>query len=293
MDFSPRPICQLQRRVRYPPRGYCALVRPRQRLCSLESIWSLTVDSRKAYVSNSPPSLSCLTTFWFRSWLREECSQVHSSPTYYVYSNFILSTSSVIIQDIKSMTNAGTAFLAYFYFDFKDTAKQDSRALLASLLVQLADQSDLFCDALSSLYSAHKRGSEQPTNDSLWNCLKYMLKTAGQAPIYLIIDALDECPNCSGLPSPREKLLDLVHELVRLRCPTLRLCITSRPEFDIRATLGPLATQQVSLHGENGQIQDIVDYIIHVVHSDRKMKKWRDEEKDMVIKKLAEKADGM
>ncbi|KAI9450825.1 hypothetical protein BJY52DRAFT_1419406 [Lactarius psammicola] len=201
--------------------------------------------------------------------------------------------SSVIIQDIKSMSIAGPAFFAYFYFDFKDTAKQDSRALLSSLLVQLSDQSDIFCDALLSLYSAHKRGSEQPTNDSLSQCLKYMLATEGQVPIYLILDALDECPNGSGLPPPREKLLDLVDDLVKLRHPTLRLCITSRPEFDIRTALQPLATQQVSLHDESGQIQDISDYIINVVHSDRKMKRWRDEEKDVVIKELAKKADGM
>ena len=45
------------------------------------------------------------------------------------------STSSVIIQDIKSISDAGSAFLAYFYFDFKDTTKQDSRALLSSILV--------------------------------------------------------------------------------------------------------------------------------------------------------------
>ncbi|KAI9447183.1 hypothetical protein BJY52DRAFT_1228423 [Lactarius psammicola] len=83
--------------------------------------------------------------------------------------------SSVIIRDIKSTSDAGSAFLAYFYFDFKDTAKQDSRALLSSLLVQLSDQSDIFCDALFSLYSAHKRGSEQPTVDSLARCLKDML----------------------------------------------------------------------------------------------------------------------
>ena len=77
------------------------------------------------------------------------------------------------------------------------------------------------------------------------------------------------------------------------RSPNLRLCITSRPEFDIRATLDPLATQQVSLHDEKGQKQDIIDYVTSVLHSDKKMKKWRDVEKDMVVDKLSEKADGM
>ena len=191
------------------------------------------------------------------------------------------------------MSNARSAFLAYFYFDFKDTAKQDSRALLSSLLVQLSDQSDRSCNALFSLYSAHKRGSEQPSDDSLVQCLRDMLTMMEQVPIYLIVDALDECPNDSGIPSSREKVLELVKALVELRRPTLRLFITSRPEFDICTTLEPLATQQVSLHDESGQKQDINDYVTFVVRSDRRMKRWRDDDKDAVIENLTEKADGM
>src|ERR1700761_2950664 len=145
------------------------------------------------------------------------------------------------------------AFLAYFYFDFKDTAKQSSRALLTSLLVQLSDQSDIFRDALLALYSAHKQGSEQPPDGALSECFKHMFMNTEQKPIYIIMDALDECPSDSGVPSSREKVLELVKGLVELRHPNLRLCITSRPEFDIHATLQPLATQQISIHDESGQ----------------------------------------
>ena len=199
----------------------------------------------------------------------------------------------MIIRDIKTMSDGGSAFLAYFYFDFKDTAKQSSHALLTSLLVQLSDQSDIFRDALIALYCAHKQGSEQPTNNSLAECLKRMLMITEQEPIYLIIDALDECPSDLGVPSSREKVLELVKELVELHRPNLRLCITSRPEFDIRATLQLLATQEISLHDESGQQQDIIDYVTSVAHSDEMMKKWRDDDKSMVVDKLTKKADGM
>jgi hypothetical protein len=194
---------------------------------------------------------------------------------------------------IESMFKAGSAFLAYFYFDSRDTAKQDTHALLSSLLVQLSDQSDICCPILSALYSAHHEGSEQPTDDSLAQCLKEMLTTTGQVPFYLIIDALDECPNDSALPSSREKVLKLVKDLVGLHQPNLRLYITSRPEFDIRTTLEPLATQQVSLHDESGLKQDINDYINNVVRSDRMMKRWREDDKDAVIESLTKRADGM
>ena len=199
----------------------------------------------------------------------------------------------MIIRDIKTIFNAGPTFLAYFYFDFKDTAKQSPRALLTSLLVQLSDQSDIFCFALLSLYKAHKQGSEQPTNDSLAKCLKHMLMNTKHEPIYLVMDALDECPSDLGVPSSREKVLELVKKLVKLHHPNLRLCITSRPVFDIRATLQPLATQEISLHDESGQHQDIIEYVTSVVHSDKKMRKWRNDDKNMIIDKLTKKADGM
>ncbi|KAN0127282.1 hypothetical protein V8E53_014886 [Lactarius tabidus] len=184
-------------------------------------------------------------------------------------------------------------YLAYFYFDFKDTAKQDSRALLSSLLVQLSNQSDQFCDVLRALYSDHQDGSQQPNTASLLQCLKGMLTIVGPGLVYLIMDALDECPNDSGIPSSREKVLKTVQELVKLRHPNLRICVTSRPEYDIRTMLEPLATQQLSLHDESGQQQDINDYVTSVVHSDEKMRRWRDGDRDMVVERLTQKADGM
>ena len=114
-------------------------------------------------------------------------------------------------------------------------------------------------------------------------------------PIYIILDALDECPNSSGIPSPREQVHTLVKDLTNLRLPYLHTCITSRPEFDIRATLRPLALHSVSLHDESGQKRDIVDYVNAVVYSDSEtmMKRWRDEDKKIVVESLSEEADGM
>ena len=229
------------------------------------------------------------------SWFWKEYSQVRYTLLRPVPPELRWSTSSVIIRDIESISisNAGFAFSAYFYFDFKDTAKQDSRALLSSLLVQLSEQSNLFCDILLSLYGAHKQGLRQPSDDSLSQCLNGMLTVTGRVPVYLIIDALDECPNDSGIPSSREKVLKLIRQLVESHHPNLRLCVTSRPEFDIRTVLKPLATQQISLHDEGGQKQDINDYVTSVVRSDERMKKWRNNDKTMVIEKLTAKVDGM
>jgi hypothetical protein len=206
-----------------------------------------------------------------------------------------MSHSSAIVQDVKSLCKTGLASIAYFYFDFRDLDKQNCRNLLSSLLVQLSAQSSPRCDILHHIYLEHDKGSWTPSEAALRQCLKNMLEIPNQPPIYLILDALDECPNSYGIPSPREQVLTLVKELMDLRLSRLHICITSRPEFDIRATLAPLALHSVSLHDESGQKQDILDYVNSIVFSDSEtmMKRWREEEKIMVVEALSEKADGM
>ena len=119
-----------------------------------------------------------------------------------------------------------------------------------------------------------------------------MLKASGRVPVYLIIDALDECPN-TKFPPPRDEVLGAIEKLVKLNLPNLHLCVTSRPEVDIRATLEPLATKCISIHDEIGQKKDIEDYVRSMVYSDKNMKRWRSEDKKLVVETLTEKADGM
>ena len=192
-----------------------------------------------------------------------------------------------------TLRDAGLATVAYFYFDFRDTDKQNRRNLLLSLLSQLSARSDLCCDMLHRVYVSHDNGAHKPTDDVLIQCLKESLASSIDLPIYVIIDALDECPKTFGMPSPRELVLGLVKELVGLSLPHLHICVTSRPEIDIRIILEPLTSLRVSLHEETGQKKDIVDYIISVVHSDTRMSKWREQDQNLVVETLSERADGM
>jgi NACHT domain len=188
--------------------------------------------------------------------------------------------------------------MAYFFFDFKDAAKQDLRALQTSLLVQLCHQSNLCFKALFDLYSMHNQGKRQTSETALSHCLKNMFLVLGQVPVYLIIDGLDECPNISksiGVPRSRQKVLEFLKGLVELQLPNLYVCVTSRPEFDIRHYLEQSAHLKLSLHDQDGQKQDIAEYVHSVIYSDKEpvMKKWRQEVKELVIKALSQKADGM
>jgi len=201
--------------------------------------------------------------------------------------------SSAVIQDIDAMQKSGLASLAFYYCDFREDQKKDRRGLLASILVQLCHQSDSYCDILSNFYLEHARGSQQPSDDALARCLKDLIKVPDQAPVYLILDGLDECPNTSAMPSPREKVLLLVEELVDTRLPNLRICVTSRPEPDIKAVLDPLTFRSVSLHDESGQMGDIDYYIKSVVDTDPSMRRWKAKDRQLVIDFLTKHADGM
>lgn len=203
--------------------------------------------------------------------------------------------SSTIIQDIERISATESAYLAYYFFDFKDTRKQDARGFLSSILIQLCGQSTSFCKILHELFSEHQHGSKQPRDNILEQYLEKMLKASRNFPLYVVVDALDECTDTSGLQSSREKVLALIQELVELNLPNLRLCVTSRPEVDIRNVLAPLTTisSRISLHEEDGQKEDIADYIKFIVYSDKKIMRWREEDKELLNETLLNGAHGM
>ena len=201
--------------------------------------------------------------------------------------------SSTIIETIDHMRKSGFASLVFFYCDFRDDKKQHRRGLLSSLLVQLFDQSVSYAEILQRFYSGHRGGLEEPSDAALTQCLKNILRCTGNPPIYLILDALDECPNAVGAHSPREKVLQLVKELVDFQLRNLRICVTSRPETDIKTVLDQLKSHFVSLHDETGHKQDIEEYITSVVSSDSRMGNWKMQDKELVIQTLSRKASGM
>jgi hypothetical protein len=181
----------------------------------------------------------------------------------------------------------------YFYFDFRYKEKQNARNLITSLLIQLSAFSDPCCDIILRVYSSYGNGTRQPTNDVLKNCLKEMLTVMAEHPIYVVMDALDECPDHSGIPTAREEVLVVLKDLVGLYLPNLRICVTSRPEVDIKSILNQLTIHSISLHGESEQRKGIADYVRYFVNSDAKMREWPDEDKGLVIKELSERADRM
>jgi hypothetical protein len=86
-----------------------------------------------------------------------------------------------------------------------------------------------------------------------------------------------------------------VKEFIDLHLPNLQICVISHPEVDIREVLEPLTSLRVSLHNQSEQKNDIRDYVRSVVYSDSEpiMRRWKKEDKELVIETLSERTDGM
>ena len=196
-----------------------------------------------------------------------------------------------------ALQEAGQATIAYFHFDFRDTNKRDLRNALASLLTQLSAYSDSYCDILSYVHRAYDNGAKKPSSaETLIASFTEMLALPDQGPVYIILDALDECPDSSEeFRSARKNLLTLLESLVGIQLPNLHICVTSQPEVDIRTSLEPLASYAISIDEQNGQKKAIEDYIRSSVYSGSGglMKSWREEDKEWVIDTLGERAGGM
>jgi hypothetical protein len=231
--------------------------------------------------------------FWFRSGRWKKRVLVREIFYISISGKLIVFVSSTIIEDIRAMRRAGLASLASFYCDFREDRKKELRGLLSSFLAQLYHQSDSYFDILFNFYSEHDKGSRPPSDDALARCLKDLLNLPGLPPVYLIVDALDECPNPSVVQSPRAEVLSFIEELVTTQILNLRVCVTSRAEPDIADVLDPLSFRSVSLHDESGQKRDIEDYIKSVISTRPKNGRWEEEHEKLAIDVLINKSSRM
>jgi hypothetical protein len=236
----------------------------------MEAEWIIVVDPWQSYVS---PALSAGFKYSSLSGIlqRGQGRRLFGTGLQNCLAKKKLMVFVSIIEDIKKMRKSKSVLVAYHYFDCQDAAKRDVRGLLTSILSQLCGDSDDCRDVFSRLYAEFGDGLEHPSDVVLARYLDNILGLPGQVPVFIIIDALDECPNNIGTPSAREKVRNFVEDLVLSKRSNLSICITSRPEQDIQSVLNPLtsALRRVPLQEEGGQKEDINNYVRFFVQNDR------------------------
>src|SRR6266702_1199388 len=138
-------------------------------------------------------------------------------------------TSSTIIEAVKEVCFESTTHkLAYFYFDFQNTEKQNMDITIRSLLRQLCAGEMQLPQEVQIMYARYKGTGLRPTVEELNLALLSLIDRLGKE-IYIIMDALDEFPERSR-DSNRQELLDQIKCMVEHPSQQLHILVTSKNE---------------------------------------------------------------
>jgi hypothetical protein len=163
--------------------------------------------------------------------------------------------------------------------------------MLSSLIVQLCGCRPDSPQPLLDL-AKYKDTKTRPDLDTLETTLR--ATSVDFENVYLIIDALDECPE---VDEERQTLLASLLRMYRWEEPGLHLLLTSRKEKDIDDELRPLFDSEYAVEMDLEVYKDSVNHDIGIFVDERletsKMKKWPEETRELIRSTLIAKADAM
>ncbi|KAL4912624.1 hypothetical protein BDW62DRAFT_206335 [Aspergillus aurantiobrunneus] len=142
---------------------------------------------------------------------------------------------STVIRDIEKLCEEDESkSLGYWYFQFNDDKTQSVDNMLRSLIQQLC-RSPLD-KSVTKAWEKHSRKNSQPNQESLLAMLGSIV-TSMPSDVFVVFDALDECPQTSS-QWERQDLLSILVDLATKHKENLHILATSRPEQDITAAMG-------------------------------------------------------
>ncbi|KAI1169447.1 ankyrin repeat-containing domain protein [Nemania sp. FL0916] len=200
-------------------------------------------------------------------------------------------TSSVIrhLKD-RSLSNPEIAY-AYFFFSFSDPEKQKVDVMLASLIKQLYASRPNTPQLIKDLRRYQKRG-ERPDTKTLETVLA--AAASGFSSVFIVIDALDECPT---LNRERSKLLSCLNRVIATMPHNHHIFCTSRPEQDlsvaISAILSPPSRVAIDLTANSSGISQDIGLYIESSFASASYGSWPEYLKAEAKTLLLKRADGM
>ncbi|KXT00333.1 hypothetical protein AC578_5862 [Pseudocercospora eumusae] len=230
---------------------------------------------------------------------------------------------SMLVEDIaRHVSDKDSTALAYFYFSFRDVAKQSYQAWLLSTISQLLSAEWKQADAILKLLEGraallHKRQEHDgPHPDILsWSvdkldiALVYDDLRAARArnhkhpkdlelilrdilsckeSVYLVLDGLDESPETGDL---RKDVMEGLKKTVNEH-EKVKMLITSRRESDIELFMNQLCDSIVAIEVKPVN-DDIMRYVNTEMERHHKLSSLGESTKNEIKCTLAEKADGM
>lgn len=164
---------------------------------------------------------------------------------------FLSSTAKDHLQ--KRCRNLPNTAVVYWYFTFTDTEKQKLDNFVCSIIKDICSNRRVTPAALQQAYDNCNRGQQKPTLATLKSLLQVVL--SGFDDVFLVIDALDECPR-SGFR--RQELLDCLRDVRCFEESSLHILATSRKEADIEesysselSSIGSFFSMKISAQGDH------------------------------------------
>ncbi|KKP01543.1 hypothetical protein THAR02_06365 [Trichoderma harzianum] len=202
----------------------------------------------------------------------------------------ILSSSVIKYLRDQYVTEPSTV-VSYFYFSFSDPEKQKVDVMLASLTKQICARWTKRSQLMERL-GQYKISGQRPDTETLEAVL---IASASEFDnVYIVIDALDECPL---LNEQRAKLLKSLRRVLAIAPNKFHFFFTSRREPDIDDKIRPILSStdknEIDLLARQQIInKDIYHYIDSQLNGDE-YKNWPESVKDEARESLVEKADCM
>ncbi|KAI0006370.1 WD40-repeat-containing domain protein [Xylariaceae sp. FL0662B] len=178
---------------------------------------------------------------------------------------------------------------SFFFCQHDDSRLNDATEVLRGLIYLLAIQRRSAMEAVQERYRAAggKLLDHHDTFFALSNILKSILAISSTSPIYLVVDALDECQK------DLRKLLDLIRHTSLMSPTCVKWIVTSRNRYDIDEALEFAQKETLSLDQMEASVYAAVNiYIKHKVSQLARMKKYASDLKDAVGQYLRDNAQG-
>jgi hypothetical protein len=142
--------------------------------------------------------------------------------------------SSTVIHDIEESCKSDPSIsLAYWYFQFDVDETKSVYNMSRSLIKQLS-RSPL-APSVTKVWESHFRRGSQPDSKAISDVFKDVFSSI-PGEVFLVFDALDECPENAKLKE-RRSLLRILVDMLEGYNDKIHILATSRPERDIYLSL--------------------------------------------------------
>ncbi|PNP46217.1 hypothetical protein TGAMA5MH_02252 [Trichoderma gamsii] len=201
--------------------------------------------------------------------------------------------SSVVIKHLQDAhASDSLTALAYFFFSFSDSKKQNVNQMLASLVKQLCSRRPDTHQLFKSLSEYREKG-QRPDTKTLGAILTTVAR--GFSTVYITIDALDECPLLDG---ERRILFNSLRQIMAAAPANVHMFCTSRREADIDSAMGtllpsPLQVTMIDLTIRRNVLDHDIDLFIDLTLSSYEYRSWPARIRAEAKKSLIKRADGM